>query len=73
MSIVVNLSPLEEANLRNAASEKGLPAEELARQLITGLEVDGSRPVHRVSDELRAMGREALREHAAGLTEDFPA
>jgi hypothetical protein len=75
MTLVLNLSPAEEARLRTAANERGLPPEELARQLIANLkipEVAGSTKL-RVSDELRAMGSKALREHAAGQTEEFPA
>ena len=70
MSRVVNLPPTEEANLRKAAKAEGLRAEELARRLIAGLVIHIFQPTVRVSDEFRAMGREALREHAGCRTED---
>jgi hypothetical protein len=70
MTLIVDLSPSEEARLRRAARERGVPPEELARQLIAELPADDTVP--RVSDELRNMGRMALREHAAGRTEEFP-
>jgi hypothetical protein len=75
MTLVVDLTPAEAARLRSAARKKGLQPEELARQLIAGLEhlENANAPaLVRVSEELRAMGRKALREHAAGRTEEFP-
>ena len=85
MTLIVHLSPAEDARLRKAARARGVAPEELARQLIAGLPTaesnadqnpqprtaaEGALP--RVSEKLRAMGRKALREHAEGRTEDFP-
>ena len=72
MPLVLDLTSAEEERLRIAAWEKGLLPEELARQLIASLLVEETGPSVRVSDELRTLGRDALREHAAGRTEDFP-
>jgi hypothetical protein len=68
MTLIVDLSPSEEARLKQAAFARGVPPEELARQLIAGLPNDDTVP--RVSDELRAMGRRALSEHAARRSGD---
>ena len=72
MTLMINLSPAEERTLRTAALNRGVAPEELARLLIASLHV--GEPIFaepgapRVSDELRAMGLSALREHSAGRT-----
>ncbi len=73
MTLVLDLTPAEEARLRTVARERGMLPEELARQLIADLPGVEPKPSARVSDELLALGREALHEHASGRTEDFPA
>ena len=72
MTLLVNLTPAEESRLKKAARDKGVQPEELARQLIANLPGPEPGPHPQVSEELRAMGREAIREHSRGRTEDFP-
>lgn len=76
MTLIVQLSPTEEDVLRSVAHDRGIAPEELARILIANLSVSSptsaDQSTQRVSPELRAMGMQALREHALGKTEEFP-
>lgn len=53
MTLIIDLSPSEEARLNRAAQERGVRPEELARQLIAQLPGDGA-PL-RVTDDLRRL------------------
>lgn len=71
MTLIVNLTPAEESRLKKAAKDKDVQPEELARQLIANLPGTEPGPHARASDELRAMGREALREHSRGPHDEY--